>query len=405
MADHLFAGERASLFQLLHFNIRSGLQEVSDPSQTSDIAPYSIPPILPPEIWTCILEYVFEPSYADYKRCNSFYYPTYQARHLWPKTLGDEEQRQLAVECENARLVCKAWAEITRSFRVVIFKDQGLEELQGVRKMVIKYNKKDLHTVLEMSKATSSLRDLVLYGDDRTVVSYIEAIDTLLDNSDRFPHLRSLSIASFQAPNNFWNRLNGAFPFLDSLTLMYQVGQPGSVSFTQLQILDIIWDSNITFNLPSLKHCSIRILRSMKSISPFLLAHGGCLQSLLLTQMSARTSILPDAIPNTSLWTVCPNLETLGCSILYIGHLGAPPANHPLNYLHITIDHWAKNGIIGTEPRIQVILKVIKTLGVKFVSTEFKRLTEGELAELRSYCGEAGISFKWVPIPAWSQEK
>lgn len=206
MANRLFKAS-AYLLQPLQSITHSMIKQAENVSDVEEPITNSNLPTLPLEIWVLILKYVFESSYADYEYCNSYNFPIYKARHYWPNTRGDEERLTLLKTCRNTRLVCKLWAEITCPLRTITFKDQGYEEIRGMRKLVIKYGTRDLHAVLKIPDSTSSLREMTLYGHAHWAKEYIEAIDCLLDNSRNFPQLRSLSISSFRVPPNFWNRI------------------------------------------------------------------------------------------------------------------------------------------------------------------------------------------------------
>lgn len=397
----------ASLFASLgvHFSrltIRTTTQKMNNAPEVDDAATKIKRPELPPELWALILEYIVEASYADYKYCNSHSFPIYQARHLWPNTVDDKEWATLLQDCSNVRLVSREWAAITRSFRTVTFKDQRREEMQGMKKLVIKYNERDLNTNITRG-VTSSLRELILfrYRQDNLPTDHSGAVIDLLDNSHEFPNLRSLSIASSHVPPNFCTRLEQGFPLLVSLTLVHRVDQPVSLSLPRLEILDICWQMHINLALPSLKHCGFRRFRQMESIKPFLRSHGERLESLLISQPWSPFTIIPLRYKmDASVWTMCPNLKTLGWPLTYLVYLDPPPPDHPLCHLQFNVDHW-KDGIEGKRDSTgKSVMNAINKFKVKCISTEFRSARNQDMVELMSFCDRNGVDFKWVPIRA-----
>lgn len=372
----------AHLSQRLHLTRRSD-------NQPRKQRPPSGPnlPSLPPEIWLIILEFVFEPLYADYKYCTWYNFPLYQFRHLFLSTTGDEELESLLADCRNARLVCKEWARITRSLRTVTFKGQTETEMRGTKRLVVKRGPKDLQRVIGLSSVILQLGNLVLDNCNAS------SIDHLLNNSQSLPNLRSLSIIRCIPPPKFWTRLGKSYPQLISLSLRHRVNQSGSLMLPQLEIIDIVWNSELTLNLPSLRHCSIAAVNPLTSIKPFLLAHGSKLESLLLTR-SLPVDYSTETAPETSFWLMCPNLKTLGFSRPHIDYLYPPPPNHPLCHLRMHISPWGPE----KKDRVETLQRIVNVLRVEYLSIELGALDGEGLEEMNEFCNVSGLQLKWIPI-------
>lgn len=265
--------------------------------------------------------------------------------------------------------------------------------MRGMKKLVIKYNERDLNINIQRH-VTSSLKELILFGHSKHYqpTDHSGAITDLLENPREFPQLRSLSIASSRVPPNFWTRLKKGFSQLISLTLLCPVNQSGSLSLPRLKILDIVWHPDIALNLPSLRHCSLRHLKRMASIAPFLRAHGERLESLLFSQPWTPLNYIPsDSRLDDSIWIMCPNLSTLGCPLPHFSYLDSPLDNHPLSHFRLGINR-------STYKNNRDQLSALNKFKVKSILIEFGRLNEEEVAELKTFCDNNGVDLKWVPV-------
>ncbi|CAG8717845.1 6687_t:CDS:1, partial [Acaulospora colombiana] len=266
----------------------------SKPTETQPLF-REAPLIFPIEIWVLILDILLEPLKRPYLHCTADTVALYQSRlyRLCNTDLGI---------WFRVRSVCRTWMRIVDQCPHMTFRtkwDGRLSSLEGVTSIFMDWSDAEsaifLHQLENLPDVTSSLTTLEF--SEGWIVEEESPVQFLLEGGLQLPRLQCLSLSVNYRPSEgtrIWNGIQKKFPNLVSLTLRNEIVQPDTIELMRLEILDF-WSSPTlsggvtTYNLPSLKHLSIRGGRS--ACNTLFRTHGSQLESLFIFEKIDHKSV------------------------------------------------------------------------------------------------------------------
>jgi hypothetical protein len=297
------------------------------------------PLIFPIEIWEIILDILLEPLKRPYFHCTVENVAVYQSR------LYRHCNTDLGIWF-RVRSVCRTWMQIAYQCPHITFRTQWdgrLTSLEGVTSIFMDWSDREsalfLRQLEDLADVASSLTTLE-FSEGWSVEDEWSPAQILLEGALQLPRLRclSFSISSGAHENTkIWEGIQKKFPNLVSLTLRNEIRQPDTIRLKHLEILDFwsmppLTGPTTSYNLPSLKHLSIRGGRA--PCTNLFRTHGSQLESLFLHYKISSSNFPSD------FWTIFPNIKTLG--VAHIPRkMDHPPAKHPLYNLWVInpVDH------------------------------------------------------------------
>ncbi|PVG02879.1 hypothetical protein CPB86DRAFT_779748 [Serendipita vermifera] len=351
-------------------------------------SPFSI--TLPYEIWDIILNLVVAHLADPSIKCNSRTFPRYQSL----LTHYESPDRK---DWARMRLVCRAWRDILDpcphmviSFLKMRINSAGAGMPKGTKSLFIQWGCPEplilMKSLLMDPRMSNSIVTLAIGGNLGTVGQC--PIELLLQGEEiNFPSLRCFTLGWFPPTtspvlHNFWDRINQKFPQLVSLTLRLIPAPPGHVSLPNLQTLDFFPQdrSDITYDLPSLKHCS---LHGVVWVDHILESCSQSLESLIVHTGGIAL--------NTEFWKRYPLLQMMGISAFSNAFdvTNSPPSDHPLSHLQLIIPYgWQGD-------KVKIIKDTLPFFpNLKFLSIDKDiQLTRSDLAQYPS------LQVLPVPVP------
>ena len=253
---------------------------------------------LPVEIWAMVIHYVLDSLSVPNTYCQPAKACT---RHFGVVSSSKEDWCSI-------RLVCHAWAQLSRPWNQLCIWEQNVRFAQIV-------DKPDAGRLMFLSLKED------LTGN---------AIKLLLDNSSSLPNIRSLTLRFTRGDRNpaFWPRLSKGYPLLEYLCLSILFQPTEVITFKHLKSLAVLgWyhhsnPSTGGFYLPSLRNLTAAGSSELLSV---LREYG--------TQLHALTLHAIHGPLDRAIWDHIPQLSVLDMDYQCLDKIGPTPAGHPLQRL------------------------------------------------------------------------
>jgi hypothetical protein len=336
-------------------------------------------PMLPPELWTMIVELALEDSVNPQTICDHSNF--LQLRHHLSHLRSPKTRPPIYNSWSNIRLVSQAFKVFAGPSPYFVMKKDDIVIPRSARAVYITSGPNSLSRLLDVRCNTHQIVALdTANGFLRN--STDERSSAFLRYAAIFPNLRSLTLHLLSDSNeiSFWGRLNEAFPSLTCLVLTgrLRAAAEEAVIFEKLEILDIDCQLPSTgVHFPALRHASIKFYEMVRVTR----WHG--LESLLVRNMETDASLD---------WTQFPKLRFLGLPTSHLWVITRCPRDHPFSELCIFVP-----GLALVETTIERLTLNSWAAPKARIHITSKNVTQWETRMLADACDFPGLELVGVP--------
>ncbi|KAG8809074.1 hypothetical protein FRC17_003630, partial [Serendipita sp. 399] len=235
--------------------------------------------MLPPELWSIIIDAVLDESQHPYRYCTPSTFPQYQTRLNFADKI---EEFWSSDDWKAIQLVCRTWNHLAgprphvyiRRFPLDVSGNKRFTGFQGISSIVVDREADKEAVIQHLSTETAIIHGLM------TLVLDYRGMDIVLGSPQSFSNLRCLSVASILSRGPFWSIIQDHFAQLVSLTVRGFAGfEVGTYTLKNVEFLDVgIW-RQMRLSCPSLRHLAL-LRGDPAAVAAFLEEHGYLLESL-----------------------------------------------------------------------------------------------------------------------------